>query len=330
MNRQKHILQLTPLSLPAFILSEDPYTCNLCNVDEWSKEGSTSCQKRSILYLQHTDPLSILLMVSAVTLVVLCVAVIILFLYNYNTPVVKSAGGNMCFVMLASLALSCISVLCFLGKPTKIQCIFRNAMFYFFYTVCLSCMTVRSFQIFCIFKMAAKFPKIQKLLVQHNGQWILIATLSFFQIFICILRMALKTPIPIKTYISEAIILSCSLGNKQTFLISVLFTWFLSILCFSFSYMSTDLPKNYNEAKSITFSMLLFFISWSFYFTATNLPPGLYVQFLNAGAQLCSLYGIVLSYFIPKSYVIIFQPKKNTQAYFQTSIQNYTQTKSRM
>lgn len=236
----------------------------------------------------------------------------------------------MCFVMLASLALSCISVLCFLGKPTEIQCIFRNAVFYFFYTVCLSCMTVRSLQIFCIFKMAAKFPQIQKLWVEHNGQWILIATLSLIQIFICLLRMTLETPIPDKTYISKSIILSCSLGNKQTFFTSVIFTWFLSILCFSFSYMSTDLPKNYNEAKSIAFSMLLFFITWSFYFTAAHFPAGLYIQFLNAGVQLSSLYGIVLSYFIPKAYIIIFQPKKNTQAYFQTSIQNYTQTMSRM
>ncbi|XP_034162311.2 taste receptor type 1 member 1-like [Pangasianodon hypophthalmus] len=310
--------------------TQDPYTCNMCNVDEWSEEGSTSCQKRAILYLQYTDPLSIFLTVSAVILLVLCVAVIILFLYNYNTPVVKSAGGNMCFVMLASLALSSISIFFFFGQPKEIHCIFRNVMFYIFYTVCLSCMTVRSFQIFCIFKMAAKFPKIHRLWVQHNGQWIVIATLSSLQIFICALWMSLKTPIPAKTNTSFETILSCSAGNEQAFFVNLFFTWSLSVLCFSFSYMSTDLPKNYNEAKSITFSMLLFFISWSFYFTVTKFPPGLYIPFFKAGAQLSSSYGILLSYFIPKSYVIIFQPKKNTQAYFQTSIQNYTQTISRM
>lgn len=330
MNRQQVILQLTPLSLPVFILSEDPYSCNLCDVDEWSEEGSTSCQKRAILYLQHKNPFSILFMASAVTLVLLCVAVIMLFLYNYNTPVVKSAGGNMCYIMLASLALSSINVFFFFGQPTAIHCIFQNVIFYFFYSVCLSCMTVRSFQIFCIFKMAAKFPKIHRLWVQYNGQWIVIATFLLFQIIFCVLWMSLNTPIPAKTYISYAVILGCSPGNQQIVLGSVIITWSLSVLCFSFSYMSTDLPKNYNEAKSITFSMLLFFISWSFYFTVTKFPPGLYIQFFNPWAQLSSLYGILLSYFIPKSYVIIFQPKKNTQAYFQTSIQNYTQTISRM
>lgn len=236
----------------------------------------------------------------------------------------------MCFVMLASLALSSISVFFFLGQPKEMHCIFRNVIFNFFYTVCLSCMTVRSFQIFCIFKLAAKFPKIHQLWMQYNGQWIFIATFSFLQVLICVLRISVNTPIPTKTYITAAVILSCSPGNPILFLISVVFTWSLSVFCFLFSYMSTDVPKSYNEAKSITFSMLLFFISWSFYFTATKFPPGLYIQFLNAWAQLSSLYGILLSYFITKSYVIIFQPRKNTQAYFQTSIQNYTQTMSRM
>ncbi|KAI5621964.1 taste receptor, type 1, member 2, tandem duplicate 2 precursor, partial [Silurus asotus] len=310
--------------------TQDPYTCKSCNLDEWSEEGSTSCQKRTILYFQETNPLSIIITVFAAILLVLCVAVVMLFSYNYNTPVVKSAGGNMCFIMLASLALSSISVFFFLGQPTEMHCIFRNVMFYFFYSVCLSCMTVRSFQIFCIFKMSAKFPKINRLWVQYNAQWIVTGTLSAVSAFVCILWISQKTPSPKNIYVDDTLILGCSPGNQQTFFISVFFTWSLSVLCFSFSYMSTDLPKNYNEAKSITFSMLLFFISWSFYFTVTKFPLGLYIQFFNAGAQLSSSYGILMSYFIPKSYVIIFQPQRNTQAYFQTSIQNYTQTMSRM
>lgn len=311
-------------------LLEDPYTCKNCNKEEWSGEGSTSCQKRTILYLQYTNPLSILLMLSAGILLVLCVAVFLLFLYNYNSPVVKSAGGNMCFIMLASLALSSISVFFFLDQPTETSCIFRNVMFYCFYPVCLSCLTVRSFQIFCIFKMGAKFPTIHRWWLQHNSQWTVVATLSSFQIIFCILWMCLRTPIPKKTYMSNIILLSCTQGNIQAFFLNVFFTWTLCVLCFFFSYMSTDLPKNYNEAKSITFSMILYFISWSFFFTVTQFPPGLYIQFCKAVAQLSSLYGILLSYFIPKSYIIIFKPKKNTQAYFQTAIQNYTQTMSRM
>lgn len=238
----------------------------------------------------------------------------------------------MCFVMLTSLTLSTVSVFFFFDKPTMIGCIFRYVMFYVFYTICISCLAVRSFQIVCVFKMAAKFPKLHRLWVQHNGQWLVISVFSFLQLMILVLWMNLKTPDPSTNtdFYYDSIILGCSAGHLGSLCVSVFFTWFLSVLCFSFSYMGTDLPKNYNEAKSITFSMLLFYISWSFYFTANMISADPHVQLLNAVAQLSSLYGILLSYFIPKCYVIVFEPKKNTQAYFQTAIQNYTQAISRM
>ncbi|XP_072537148.1 taste receptor type 1 member 2.2 [Salminus brasiliensis] len=312
--------------------TEDPNTCFPCNAGEWSQEGSTSCQKRSIMYLPFTGPLSILLLISAASLELLCIAVTVLFFVNYNTPVVKSAGGNMCFLMLASLIMSSISVFFFFGQPSVTECIFRNVMFCFFYTICLSCLAVRSFQIFWVFKMASKFPEVYKCWVKHNGQWLVIAVVSVVQFIFCVLWVTLKTPSPSRdetSYIDQ-IILICSSGNVEIFYVMVVLILSLSVLCFFFSYMCADLPKDYNEAKSITFSMLLFYISWCIYFTASMIYEGVLIQLIDAAAQLFSLYGILLSYFIPKSYVIVFQPKKNTQAYFQTTIQNYTQTISRM
>uniref|UniRef100_A0A4W4EA34 G-protein coupled receptors family 3 profile domain-containing protein n=1 Tax=Electrophorus electricus TaxID=8005 RepID=A0A4W4EA34_ELEEL len=313
-------------------VTRDPYTCVPCNAEEWSQEGSIICKKRSIMHLSFADPLSILVMLSAASLVVSCIAVTILFSYNYNTPVVKSAGGNMCFLMLASLSLASISVFFFFGHPTVVHCVFRNAMFYFFHLVCFSCMGVRSFQIVCVFKMAAKFPKVYRWWVKYNGQWLVIVIICIAQFIFCILWVTIQTPVPFRDELSckDEIILGCSSGAKVPFYMMVFLIWFLSVLCFTFSYMGTDLPKNYNEAKSITYSMLLFYISWSFYFTAEITYKSVYVQLFHAIAQLSSLFGILLSYFVPKCYVIIFQPKKNTQAYFQTSIQNYTQTISRM
>ncbi|KAL6456682.1 hypothetical protein MHYP_G00352260 [Metynnis hypsauchen] len=311
--------------------TRDPYTCVPCSTDEWSQEGSIACQRREIMYLSFTNPLSVLLIVSAASLVLLCSAITILFSYNYNTPVVKSAGGSMCFLMLVSLIMSSIGLFFFFGQPTVIRCIFRNVMFCFFYSVCLSCLTVRSFQIFCVFKMATKFPEAYKRWVRHNGQWLVIAIVSVFQFILCVFWLSTKTPAPTRdesTY-EDQIILGCSRGNLGILLVVVFLVALLSFLCFFFSYMCADLPKNYNEAKSITFSILFFYISWCLYFTANMISQAVYIQLLYAVAQLSSLYAILLSYFIPKSYIIVFQPKKNTQAYFQTSIQNYTQNISR-
>ncbi|KAL7884314.1 hypothetical protein AOLI_G00070840 [Acnodon oligacanthus] len=79
--------------------SVDFYTCMHCQEGEWSDEGSTYCTKRAIVYLQYTDLLSILFLLCAASFIVVSITITILFAINYNTPVVKSAGGSMCFLM---------------------------------------------------------------------------------------------------------------------------------------------------------------------------------------------------------------------------------------
>ncbi|XP_039525101.1 taste receptor type 1 member 1-like [Pimephales promelas] len=311
--------------------SRDPYTCFPCPESEWSDEGSATCKTRSVVYLQFTEISSIAVMVSATCLINLLFAIFCLFTYNYNTPVVRSAGGSMCILMLTCLIMSSISVFFFFGNPTSVDCLLRNVIFAFFFTVFLSCMAVRSFQIVCIFKMAAKFPNVHSFWVKYNGQWLFVGFFFVIQLISCVLWMTVSAP---KTFrdsftFKDQIILSCEIGNTITISIVMFVGWFLGSLCLLFSYMGRDLPKDYNEAKSITFSLILYIVSWIVYFTAYLILKSQYIQLVNAMAQISSIYGIVFSYFIPKSYIIIFQPQKNTPAYFQASIQNYTQTISR-
>uniref|UniRef100_A0A8C1MWG7 G-protein coupled receptors family 3 profile domain-containing protein n=1 Tax=Cyprinus carpio TaxID=7962 RepID=A0A8C1MWG7_CYPCA len=311
--------------------NRDPYTCFPCAESEWSDEGSTTCKTRSVVYPQFTEIPSIIVMISTACLIILLFAIFCLFAYNYDTPVVKSAGGSMCFLMLASLILSSVSVLFFFEKPTSLFCLLRNAIFTFFFTVCISCLTVRSFQIVCVFKMAAQFPKVYSLWVKHNGQWLFIAFSSFVHLISCVVWMTVN---PIKAIadswtFNDQIMLICEIGNTITLIIVMFISWFLGFLCLLFSYMGRDLPKNYNEAKSITFSLILYYLTWIAYFTVYLSIKSKYIVILNAVAQISSINGILFSHFIPKSYIIIFQPQKNTPTYFQTSIQNYTQTISR-
>ncbi|XP_066546873.1 taste receptor type 1 member 1-like [Amia ocellicauda] len=310
----------------------DLYTCKKCEDDEWSNHGSTSCKKRSVEYLHFTEFVSIGLILSAGFLIIVSVAVSCVFACNYNTPVVKSAGGKMCFFMLSCLSVSCISVFAYIGVPGWGSCIFRNPVFALFYTACISCLAVRSFQIVFIFKMAAKLPRAYDFWVKHNGQWLIIVTSVVFQILLCGIWIGTEGPHTFNntSAYKDQIILICDMGNLYAFLTVIAFVGCLSVACFIFSYMGTDLPKNYNEAKSITFSLLIFFLAWISYFTAQIVYSGKYIQAINAVSVLASLYGILFGYFIPKCYIIIFTPEKNTPAHFQTCIQSYTKTISSM
>ncbi|XP_065129119.1 taste receptor type 1 member 1-like [Paramisgurnus dabryanus] len=309
--------------------SRDPYTCFPCAESEWSDEGSTTCQKRYVVYLQVTDIPSIAIIFSTLCLFILLIIMLVIFAHNYNTPVVRSAGGSMCFLMLACLILSCLSMLFFFGEPTSVKCRSRNVIFTYFYTVCLSCLTVRSFQIVCVFKMT-EFPNVHRLWVKYNGQWIFVSSFSVIFLIACIFWITISpTKACMDFSFKDQILLTCEKANDIFTSIIVFMSWFLGFLCILFSYTGRDLPQSYNEAKSITFSIILFYVIWIVCFTAYLVIKSKYVMLLNALAQVMSVYAILLSYFLPKSYIMIFKPKMNTAAYFQASIQNYTQTISR-
>uniref|UniRef100_A0A7N8WY05 Taste receptor type 1 member 1-like n=1 Tax=Mastacembelus armatus TaxID=205130 RepID=A0A7N8WY05_9TELE len=307
--------------------TEDPYKCNVCKKTEWSAEGSTSCNLRVVEYMPFTSPIAILIMIGAVALEILTLAISVLFSINYNTPIVRSAGGPMCFLILGCLSLSSLSVFFFFGKPTPPFCILRLLPFILFYTVCVACFVVRSFQIVCIFKMAAKFPNLYSWWTKYHGQWLVITGAFVMQAVLLLIGYSQETPKPYDETLwsPDKIILTCDTNLKGT-AGSVILLSSLCCLCFIFSYMGKDLPKNYNEAKAITFCLLLLIVTWMVFATVYILYHDMFIQILNSLAVLFSLYYFLMWYFLPKCYIIIFQPQKNTPQYFQGLIQNYTKT----
>ncbi|XP_073326977.1 taste receptor type 1 member 1-like [Pagrus major] len=307
--------------------TEDPYKCIQCKKTEWSAVGSTSCNLRVVEYIPFTDRGAIMIMVGTWVLVGLTAAMSVLFAVNYNTPIVRSAGGPMCFLILGCLSLCSISVFFYFDKPTTSFCILRFLPFVLFYNVCLACFVVRSFQIVCIFKIAAKFPKLQTWWMKYHGKWLVITVAFVTQALLLLIAYSFDTSEPYNetVWYPDKIILSCNLDLKASSGSMILLSS-LCCLCFIFSYMGKDLPKNYNEAKAITFCLILLILTWIIFATVYMLYRGKYIQTLNALAVLSSLYSFLLWYFLPKCYIIIFQPHKNTQQYFQGLIQNYTKT----
>ncbi|XP_030278004.1 taste receptor type 1 member 1-like [Sparus aurata] len=307
----------------------DPYTCIHCKETEWSAEGSTSCSLRVVEYIPFTDSGAIVIMVLACVLVGLTAAMSVLFAINYNTPIVRSAGGPMCFLILVCLSFCSISVFFYFDKPTTSFCILRFLPFLLFYTVCLACFVVRSFQIVCIFKIAAKFPDLHSWWMKCHGQWLVITVAFGIQVLLLLISYSFDPSNPYNetVWYPDKIILSCDF-NLKTFSGSMILLLSLCSLCFIFSYMGKDLPKNYNEAKAITFCLLLLILTWIIFATVAVLYRGKYIEILNALAVLSSLYSFLLWYFLPKCYIIVFQPHKNTKQYFQGIIQDYTKTMS--
>ncbi|XP_063291659.1 taste receptor type 1 member 1 [Pelobates fuscus] len=309
-----------------FLNRSDLYTCQKCQLNQWSPAQSEICYNRTTEYLTWTDPICVVLLVIITLLLLLIVTVAVVFVRNLTTPVVKSAGGKMCLAMLTSLALSCLTLYCYFGKPTPVMCMIRQPVFAVSFTVCFSCLVVHAFQIVCIFKMATHFPKVYEIWVKKNGSDIFIVVSSTGQVLISVIWIVVKPPQPVEDYstFQDQIIFKCSETDSVGSFIEIIYIGILSMFCFIFCYMGKDLPENYNEAKCISFSLLVYFFSWIAFFTTYIIYQGKYIAAANVITILSSVFGILVGYFSPKCYIILFRRELNTTEHFQTAIQNYT------
>ncbi|XP_016340298.1 taste receptor type 1 member 1-like [Sinocyclocheilus anshuiensis] len=311
----------------ATFLNKTGYTfCQVCARDYWSEAESETCKKRAELYLPWGAPLTTALLIYLGVTLFLTLGTAVIFLFNLSTPVVKSAGGKTCLLMLASLTVASCSTLCHFNRPSHIGCLLKQPLFIISFTVCLACVTVRSFQVVCIFKWSSKLPRSYETWAKNRGPEMFIFITTVVEVFISLLRMLLDPPFPSRDYdfYSDSIILECSKTLSLGAFAELFFVCVLSLICFCLSYMGKDLPANYNEAKCITFSLMIYMISWITFFTAYCISRGSFAMALNVGAILFSVLGILGGYFLPKVYIIMIKPQLNTAAHFQNCIQMYT------
>ncbi|NXH69834.1 TS1R1 protein, partial [Hydrobates tethys] len=242
-----------------FLNRSDLYSCQSCGVEEWAPARSEACFNRTVEFLSWSEPISWALLTSTVLLMLLMAGLAVLFALNASTPVVKSAGGKMCFLMLGSLACACSSLFCYFGEPTRHTCLLRLPLFAISFTVFLSCVATRSFQIICIFKLNARWPALYEAWLRRRGPLLFIAASTAAQAVLCLAAEAASPSAPRRDYgvSAERVVLECAPSAAASRTAAAAYSLLLSAGCFALSYAGKDLPASYNEAKCLTCSLLL-------------------------------------------------------------------------
>ncbi|XP_053865505.1 taste receptor type 1 member 2 [Malaclemys terrapin pileata] len=305
----------------------NPYNCQPCPAHQWSSARSQECYPRLVKYLEWQEGTSVVLLLFSVLGLIATLVISVTFAIHSQTPVVKSAGGRMCFLMLVSLIIGFLNVPMYVGIPTEFKCKCRQTVFSLCFTVCISCITVRSFQIISIFKMAARLPKAYSYWTKYNGQYVFITVILALKVAIIVTNIIINPPAPVLVDLKDdpsLVVLQCNKSYKLALLMNSSLETCLSILCFYFSYMGKELPKNYNEAKYITLCMTCYSVSGIAIFLVMSVYSAVLVTICDAMGVVINLLGISMGYFGPKCYLIFFHPERNTAAYFQTAIQSYT------
>ncbi|KAM6216933.1 taste receptor type 1 member 2 [Rhynchocyon petersi] len=314
----------------SFLNQSDEFDCQPCSNYEWSDKNDVACYKRRLTFLEWHEAPTIVVALLTILGFLSTLAILAVFWRHFQTPMVRSAGGHMCFLMLTPLLVAYVAVPVYVGRPTIITCLCRQALFTLCFTICISCITVRSFQIICIFKMARRLPRAYNYWVRYHGPYVFVVIITGLKVVIVMSNILATTIVPtIRADPDDPKIMipSCNPNYRKGLLLNTSVDLVLSVMGFSFAYMGKELPTNYNEAKFITLNMSFYFISSITLCTFMSAYEGVLVTILDLSVTVLNLLGISLGYFGPKCYMILFYPERNTPAYFNSMIQGYTMRK---
>ncbi|XP_018118762.1 G-protein coupled receptor family C group 6 member A isoform X2 [Xenopus laevis] len=306
--------------------SYDMTECKKCPYDQWSYNGSASCENRTIEYFQWTNPFAVVLCCFALIGLLLVIIVGIGFLQYVATPAVKAAGGIYICVMNLSLLISFANSILFIGEPRNVSCKIRQPLFGISFTLCVSCILIKSFRIVLAFEMGNRFQHNIKITYKPA---LVVITLTAFQVCICTLWLLIRGPFIKNTVlIPQTLILQCDEGSTLGYGIMLGYIGFLAFLCFALAYKGRKLPDKYNESRCITFSMLIYLFVWFAFIPVYVTTNGKYLPAVEMVAILASNYGVLCCHLIPTCYIIFFKKDKNKREKYLKSIQSFSKVKS--
>ncbi|XP_077306305.1 vomeronasal type-2 receptor 26-like [Lithobates pipiens] len=295
----------------------DSENCMKCPDHEWPYENKTRCIPKQSEFLSfNDDTLSFVFIVLSLLCFGKTLLVLVIFILHQDTPVVKANNKSLSFVLLVSIMLGFLCVFLFLGRPVDVTCLLRQISFGILFTLAVSSVLAKTIMV-CIAFKATKPNSMWRKWIGVKLPICIVLACSSVQVVICVSWLTISPPFPELNRHSyqEKIIIQCNEGSVIGFYSVLGYMGILAAVSFIIAFFVRTLPDNFNEAKYITFSMLVFCSVWIAMIPAYMSTKGKYTVAVEIFAILISNSGLLYCIFLAKCFTIFCRPELNTKAY---------------
>ncbi|XP_033182182.1 extracellular calcium-sensing receptor-like [Anabas testudineus] len=292
----------------------DSLECLRCSQDTWPNKARDLCLPKTIEYLSYHELVGTVLCVISVVGACISLSMLAIFLIYKDTPLVRANNRELSFLLLAFLAVCFLVGLLFIGEPSDWLCRFRYPAFGISFALCISCLLAKTAVVLMAFRSTLPGSRAMKWF-GPNQQRASVFLGTAIQVIICLIWLLTNPPHAKNNtnYHSATIIIECVTGSEVGFWCVLGYIGILACMCLLMAFLARKLPDNFNEAKFITFSMLIFFAVWITFIPVYVSTPGKYTVAVHIFAILASSFGLLFCIFALKCYIIILKPEKNNK-----------------